>query len=70
MRENLRGDPSKAMELLVDVVRGEGKARGKAWPLYLPLGSTAEEAVRGKAETMLGVLEEWGEIIRDLDLDE
>ena len=65
-----KGDPAKAMELLVDVVRGEGKARGKAWSLYLPLGSTAEEAVRGKAETMLGVLEEWGEIIRDLDLDE
>ena len=58
------------MALLVDVVRGEGKARGKAWPLYLPMGKTADEAVRGKAERMLRVLDEWGEIIRDLDLED
>lgn len=64
------GDPAKAMRLLVDVVRGEGKARGKTWPLYLPMGSAAEEAIREKTGKLIDVLDEWGEIIRDLDLDE
>jgi len=27
------GDPAKGMELLVDVVRGEGKFEGREWPL-------------------------------------
>ena len=68
--EYLQVDPAKAMALLVDVVRGEGKAEGKEWPLYLPMGKAAEEAIRGKAEKMTRVLDEWGEIIRNLDFDE
>lgn len=63
------GDPVKAMEVLADVVRGEGRAKGKAWPLYLPLGLEAEEAITRKVNIMNGVVEEWGEIIRDTRLD-
>ncbi|KDQ56791.1 hypothetical protein JAAARDRAFT_59038 [Jaapia argillacea MUCL 33604] len=65
-----KGDPQKAMTLLADVVRGEGKAKGKEWPLYLPMGLKAEETMREKWGSVEGVLEEWGEIIRDLDFDE
>lgn len=64
------GDPAKAMRVLVDVVRGEGVARGRAWTGWLPLGAEAEESVRGKVEGVLGVLEEWGEVVRDVRLDE
>lgn len=63
------GDPAKAMRLLVEVVRGEGRAKGKNWPLYLPLGGLAEDAIKEKTKKILGVLDEWGDIIRDLDLD-
>ncbi|KDQ56793.1 hypothetical protein JAAARDRAFT_59039 [Jaapia argillacea MUCL 33604] len=65
-----KGDPQKAMTLLTDVVRGEGKVKGKEWPLYLPMGLKAEEAMREKWGKVERVLEEWGEVIRDLDFDE
>lgn len=63
------GDPVKAMEVLADVVRGEGRAAGKPWPLYLPLGVEAERAIRDKCTRMTDVLDAWGEIIRDTKLD-
>ncbi|KAI0779083.1 hypothetical protein BC629DRAFT_1522224 [Irpex lacteus] len=65
----LLGDPVKAMELLADVVRGEGRAKGKPWPLYLPLGKEAEDAIRNKTKLLEKVLDDWGEIIRDTRLD-
>lgn len=64
------GDPDKAMQLLVDVVRGEGSAKEKEWPLYLPMGEVAEGAIRTKSKRMIQVLDEWGAIIRDLNFDE
>ena len=63
------GDPVKAMRVLVDVVRGEGVAADKEWPLFLPLGREAEEAIRSKFKELDGVLGEWGEVIRDTRLD-
>jgi hypothetical protein len=63
------GDPSKAMNVLADVVRDEGKAKGKPWPLYLPLGKEAEEAIQSKSKIMQKVLDIWGAIIRDTRLD-
>ncbi|KIJ63523.1 hypothetical protein HYDPIDRAFT_29324 [Hydnomerulius pinastri MD-312] len=68
-----RGDPVKAMELVVDVVRGEGKARrrvkeeGKEGVEYLPLGRECVEAISGKFKRLEGVLEEWGEVIVDTE---
>ncbi|KAJ4487680.1 hypothetical protein J3R30DRAFT_833867 [Lentinula aciculospora] len=57
------GDPVKAVELIVDVVRGEGKAQGRNFPRYLPLGSNAGQAIKEKTEMMKSVLEEWGDVI-------
>lgn len=65
-----KGDPTKAMRAVVDVVRGEGRAAGKAWPLYLPLGIAAEKTIREKCERMTGVLEEWKDVIRDVNFDQ
>jgi len=58
------GDPNKAMEIVVDVVRGEGVAAGKPWPLYLVLGEDAEEAIRTKCKKMLDHLDEWRDVVR------
>ena len=47
------GDPDKAVEAIVlDVVRGEGVAKGKPWPDYLFLGDDAEAAVRTKCSKL------------------
>ncbi|KAI0084027.1 hypothetical protein BDY19DRAFT_974119 [Irpex rosettiformis] len=65
----LPNDPVKAMNILADVVRGEGKAKGKPWPLYLPLAMEAEDAIRSKTKSLENVLDDWGDIIRDTKLD-
>ncbi|KAG2065634.1 NAD(P)-binding protein [Suillus decipiens] len=62
------GDPMKAMNLVVDVVRGEGVAVGREWPLYLVLGEDAERDVRNKCMMMLKHLDEWQDVIRDVNL--
>ncbi|PBK66008.1 NAD-P-binding protein [Armillaria solidipes] len=58
------GDPVKAMETLVDTVRGEGSAEGKAWPTWLLLGQDAEKDLRTKWDKLRTMLEEWGNVVR------
>jgi hypothetical protein len=60
------GDPDKAVEAIVDVVRGEGVAKGRPWPNYLFLGDDAEAAVRDKCSKLLRVLDEWADVTRNV----
>jgi len=62
------GDPAKAMKIVVDVVRGEGVAVGREWPLYLVLGEDAEQDVRNKCMKVFKHLDEWQDVIRDVNL--
>jgi hypothetical protein len=50
------------MEVLVDVVKGEGVAKGRAWPLYLVLGEDAVADVKAKCASMLDSLNAWQDI--------
>ncbi|KAJ3820638.1 hypothetical protein EV361DRAFT_1028136 [Lentinula raphanica] len=73
---NQSGDPDKAVEVIVDVVRGEGCAEGKVgkelkgWPLYVPLGKEANRDIEAKCKTMLGAVERWREVTDHLDFDD
>ncbi|KDQ53970.1 hypothetical protein JAAARDRAFT_38954 [Jaapia argillacea MUCL 33604] len=62
------GDPDKAMEMVVDVVRGEGVAQGREWPLYLVLGEDAERDIRTKCGKVLKVLDQWQDVTRATSL--
>ncbi|KAL4063820.1 hypothetical protein J3A83DRAFT_4361908 [Scleroderma citrinum] len=64
------GDPTKAMKAVVDVVRGEGYAAGKAWPLYLVLGRDADRDIRDKCAKMIRHLDEWNEVVQGVDFDQ
>ncbi|KAJ7640810.1 hypothetical protein DFH06DRAFT_1334529 [Mycena polygramma] len=64
------GDPDKAMEAVVDVVRGEGAARGKTWPGYLLLGKEADRDVRAKCKVMTDHLDEWKEVVNGVDFED
>ncbi|EMD32292.1 hypothetical protein CERSUDRAFT_88309 [Gelatoporia subvermispora B] len=66
----LPNDPKKVMGAVVDVVTGEGKAKGRPWPLYLPLGPETETTIRKKCATMMEVVEEWKDITRDTRLED
>lgn len=68
-QENVTGDPAKAMEAVVDVVRGEGKAAGRSWSLYLVLGDVGVSGVTEKCDTIKNVVERWRDVSTGLDLD-
>ncbi|KAJ7438655.1 hypothetical protein B0H11DRAFT_1829209 [Mycena galericulata] len=65
----LKGDPAKAMEAVVDVVRGEGKAAGRPWPLYLILGDLGVSGVTEKCDRILHLLDDWRDVSTGLDID-
>ena len=62
------GDPRKAVELMIDVVKAEGSAIGKPIPLRLPLGSDGLKVVRDKCEATLRVCKEWESAIVSTDI--
>ncbi|KAJ3520425.1 hypothetical protein NM688_g9163 [Phlebia brevispora] len=64
------GDAVKAMQAVVDVVNGEGKAKGKPWPLWLVLGVDAEEDMRKHLEVRAKNLEDWLEVTRSTTVDD
>ncbi|EGN94573.1 hypothetical protein SERLA73DRAFT_188544 [Serpula lacrymans var. lacrymans S7.3] len=64
-----KGDPTKAMKALVDVVNGEGCASGKPWPLYLVLGEDAEQDIRDKCKKVMDHLDEWRSVVRGTNFD-
>ncbi|KAJ7927463.1 hypothetical protein B0H13DRAFT_2182795 [Mycena leptocephala] len=66
---NQAGDPDKAMDAVVDVVRGEGAAQGKPWSGYLLLGKEADRDVRAKCKMMTDHLDEWGEVVKSVDFE-
>lgn len=64
-----KGDPDKAAEVIVDVVRGEGVTKGRSWPEYLLLGNDAETGVREKTSKVLKALDEWVDVTRNVNFD-
>ena len=64
-----KGDPDKAMEAVVDVVKGQGVASGKPWPLYLILGEDAHRDVEMKCRKVLATLDEWKDVALSTNLD-
>ncbi|KAG6908983.1 hypothetical protein DXG01_002472 [Tephrocybe rancida] len=63
-----KGDPCKAMEAVVDIVRGEGVAAGRPWPGLLILGEDAERDVRDKSVKVLKALDEWKDVTFSSDV--
>ncbi|EEB94741.1 hypothetical protein MPER_06398 [Moniliophthora perniciosa FA553] len=56
------GDPSKGVEIMVDIVRGEGVARGKTFSNNIQLGSDCYEVAKAECEKALSQLEEWKDV--------
>lgn len=69
MNGNQPGDPQKAVNVMIDVVKGEGVAEGKEVPARLPLGSDIFEKLKEKHTQGLEVLKEWGELIISTDIE-
>lgn len=64
------GDPLKGVEVMVDVVRGEGTAVGKPFPLALSLGSDCYAVVKTESEKALEQGELWKEVSQSTDFSQ
>lgn len=66
-----KGDPALGMDVLVDVIRGEGRAVGRdSLPLWLFLGEDCMRDVRARLDCIGSVLNEWEEVGTRLGLPE
>ena len=64
-----KGDPAKAMELLVDTVRGEGRAMGREWPMWIFMGQDCIRDVRAKCAKVLRTIDDWEDLSTTLEFD-
>lgn len=65
---NEPGDASKAVSIMIDLVKGTGVAAGKTVPLRVPLGTDGWTRVRAKCEDMVKVCDEWEEVAKSTDM--
>lgn len=61
------GDPTKLVEIVLDLVRDEGIAAGRHVPFRLPLGTDCFDDVKEKCAETIKMLEEWQDVIRSTD---
>lgn len=61
------GDPKKGVEVVLDVVRGEGLAAGKPFPTSLALGSDCYSIIKVELDKSGARLEEWSEVSKSTD---
>lgn len=63
------GDPAKLVNVVLDLVRGEGVAEGREVPFRLPLGGDCVDDIKAKCEGLLKVMGEWEEVCRGTDVE-
>ncbi|KAF8874875.1 hypothetical protein CPB84DRAFT_1829302 [Gymnopilus junonius] len=64
------GNPLKGVEVMVDVVRGEGIAKGKAFPPFVGLGTDFYDIAKQETSKALNYLEDWKEVSFSTDFKE
>ncbi|KAI5477884.1 hypothetical protein MNV49_005777 [Pseudohyphozyma bogoriensis] len=71
VNQNQPGDPVKGVNVIIDVVLGEGKMEGKKeMPVRLPLGRDAFGVLEDVARRAKETVEEWKGIAGDTDCDD
>ncbi|CAG8952805.1 hypothetical protein HYFRA_00009050 [Hymenoscyphus fraxineus] len=66
---NEPGDSKKAIEIMIDLVKGTGVAAGKETiPLRVPLGSDGLERIKAKCQETLKICEDWEEVAKSTDI--
>ncbi|KAF3039684.1 hypothetical protein E8E12_001092 [Didymella heteroderae] len=62
------GDPAKLVEIVLDLVHGDGIAQGREVPFRLPLGLDCYTDVKEKCEATLATLEDWRDVATSTDI--
>lgn len=58
------GDPRKAVDLIIDLIRGKVVAGGRQIPFQLPLGKDCCGEVKEECAETLQILGEWEDVIK------
>ena len=61
------GDPLKAVQVMLDVVRGEGVAVGRPFPTIVPLGGDTWNYLREDIDDIEKNMSEWEDVIKSTD---
>ncbi|KAG8909291.1 hypothetical protein FRC02_007895 [Tulasnella sp. 418] len=61
------GDPSKLVEVMVDIARKEGIVAGRNLPTVLPLGSDSYRIINEYCDRTKSTLEVWKDVILSTD---
>ncbi|KAF3020914.1 hypothetical protein E8E14_001699 [Neopestalotiopsis sp. 37M] len=65
---NEPGNAEKAVEIMIDLVRGTGVAAGgKQIPLRVPLGTDGWSRIKAKCENTLQICNDWEEVAKSTD---
>lgn len=65
---NEPGDPAKAVEIMIDLVKGTGVAAGKTVPFRIPVGTDGLDRIRAKCEETLTICDEWEGVAKSTDI--
>ncbi|KAI1743870.1 hypothetical protein F4680DRAFT_407810 [Xylaria scruposa] len=65
---NEPGDATKAVSIMIDLVKGTGVAAGKEIPLRVPLGTDGWGRIRAKCENMIKICDEWEQVAKSTDI--
>ena len=63
------GDPRKATDRVVDMVRSEGKAAGRSIPDRFPVGAMAVTMIKELCAKKIDICNEWGDMTSDTQFD-
>lgn len=67
---NEPGDPKKAVERMIELVKGTGMAAGKTIPLRVPLGTDGWTRIRAKCEETIKICDDWEEVAKSTDIEQ
>ena len=67
---NQAGDAKKGAHVIIDVVKGEGAAKNKPFPLTVLLGSDCYEWVKNVLTESTATFEEWKDVTVSTDRDD
>ncbi|KAF3764013.1 NAD(P)-binding protein [Cryphonectria parasitica EP155] len=64
---NEPGDSTKAVQRMIEIVKGTGMATGKQIPLRIPLGSDGWSRIKAVCEETLKICEDWEDVAKSTD---
>lgn len=70
MNGNQPGDPKLGVARMVDVIKGEGMAKGRTIPWRMPIGCDAVNVVRKRCRETLKTIEDWEDLSTSTDFPE